>query len=234
MKYKYLWFDLGMTLVETSRSIYYQNVLQKFEIAKTEEEIKKAYHITDKIFMREYPHVISQKSEEFLPWYLGVLNYKLGVQLNIFDCYDLLKEQKRIEEEPWHCIPHVKETLDLLKQKGFHLGLISNWDSTCRKVLKDNGLDQWLERIIISSEVGIEKPDSRIFTSALQCSGATSDCSLYIGDNYYDDVIGASKVGMDSVLVNPYGSLGIEEIKGVKIIPDISKLQELLESGENS
>ena len=69
MRYKYLWFDLGMTLVETARSQVYKKVLKKFGISKTEEEIKKAYHLADKLFMRSYPHVISQKPEEFLPWH---------------------------------------------------------------------------------------------------------------------------------------------------------------------
>lgn len=228
MKYEYLWFDLGMTLVETSRSKDYQNVLKKFQIEREEEEIKKAYHLADKLFMREYPHVIGRRPEQFLPWYLGVLNYNLGVQLDIFDCYEALKEQKSMEENPWHCISGVKETLKRLKQKGFHLGLISNWDSTCRQVLKNNGLDELLEVIVVSSEIGIEKPDQKIFESALQCSGATGESSLYIGDNYYDDVTGAAKADMDAVLVNPYGNLGMEELRNVKIIPDISKLEELL------
>ena len=51
MAYEYLWFDLGMTLVETSRSIRYQKVLEDFQIVKEEKESRKAYHITDKIFM---------------------------------------------------------------------------------------------------------------------------------------------------------------------------------------
>ena len=76
MAYEYLWFDLGMTLVETSRSIRYQKVLEDFQIVKEEKEIRKAYHITDKIFMREYPHVLGQSPEKFFPWYLGVLNYE--------------------------------------------------------------------------------------------------------------------------------------------------------------
>ena len=230
MRYKYLWFDLGMTLVETARSQVYKKVLKKFGISKTEEEIKKAYHLADKLFMRSYPHVISQKPEEFLPWYLGVLNYNLGIKLNILDCYKELKEEKK-SGNAWHCIPGVVETLKSLKEQGYHMGLISNWDSTCRQVLKDNGLLEYLEFSIISFEIGIEKPDYQIFSTALRCSGATGKDSLYIGDNYYDDVVGAQKVGMDVVLVNPYGTLGMEEIKDVKIIPCVSELQELLESG---
>ena len=51
---------------------------------------------------------------------------------------------------------------------------------------------------------------------------------MYIGDNYYDDAIGSAKAGIDCILVNPYGTLGMEEIKNIEIIPSVAELESVL------
>lgn len=75
MRYHYVWFDLGMTLVEPSRSSLYQKVLKEFQIDRSENRIHKAYHLTDKLFMKEYPHVLGTDETCYMPWYIGNLNY---------------------------------------------------------------------------------------------------------------------------------------------------------------
>ena len=76
--------------------------------------------------------------------------------------------------------------------------LISNWDPSCRSVLEQNGLTPYLDPILVSSEVGVEKPDRRIFEKALELSGEDPRECLYVGDNYYDDGVGALKWGWRS------------------------------------
>lgn len=51
---------------------------------------------------------------------------------------------------------------------------------------------------------------------------------MYVGDNYYDDVIGSSKVGMESCLINRFGNVGIEEIDSVRTISSVADLPRLL------
>lgn len=157
-----------------------------------------------------------------------MLNYELNIRISIPEVYEALMEKKTNESQQWKCIQGVKETLERLKEQGMKLGLISNWDSTCREVLKNNGLDQLLDTIVISSEIEIEKPDVKIFEYALSISGADRKLSLYIGDNYYDDAIGSAKAGIDCILVNPYGTLGMEEIKNIEIIPSVAELESVL------
>lgn len=229
MKYHYVWFDLGMTLVEPSRSYLYQKVLSEFQIHRTEAEIHKAYHLTDKLFMKEYPHVLGTDETCFMPWYIGNLNYYLDVQLNIIEAYKRLKELRKEKAAGWKPIPSALALLEELKRKGIKTGLISNWDHSCRKVLKESQLLDLLDTVVISSEMGVEKPEKEIFEAAFEQGGTSAQESLYIGDNYYDDVIGASKVEMDSVLINPYGREGIEEILYDKVVSDISEVIKFVE-----
>src|SRR4029077_6190428 len=59
-----------------------------------------------------------------------------------------------------------RETLAALAQRGYRLGVISNADGRVRKPLEDAGLATHLEIILDSAEVGLEKPDPRIFLAA--------------------------------------------------------------------
>lgn len=229
MKYQYIWFDLGLTLVKTPIKEIYQKVLESFGIRKEIDEIGRAFHLADKNFMRNYPHVLGSAPSSFLPWYLGVLNYYLGVQINLFDNYRALSEKKAQENCRWELIPGVLEVLTRLKEKGYGVGLISNWDSSCRTVLQDNKLDALLDIVVISAEVGIEKPDERIFRLALDKAGITGAQSLYVGDNYYDDVVGAKKVDMQCLLLSPFGKLGMEEINHPYSISCIEEVECYLE-----
>lgn len=224
MRYHYVWFDLGMTLVEPSRSSLYQKVLKEFQVDRTDTQIRKAYHLTDKLFMKEYPHVLGTDETCFMPWYIGNLNYFLDVRLNIIEVYQRFKEVRVKESTGWKRIPSAIGVLKELKRKGIKTGLISNWDRSCRKVLEENQLLDLLDTVVISSEMGVEKPEKEIFEAAFEQGNTSALESLYVGDNYYDDVIGAANVEMNCVLINPYGKEGIEEISHDKIISDISEV----------
>ena len=121
----------------------------------------------------------------------------------------------------WTAFPFTREVLQDLRARGLRTGLISNWDPSCRSVLEQNGLTPYLDPILVSSEVGVEKPDRRIFEKALELSGEDPRECLYVGDNYYDDGVGASQVGMAFCILNPPDKLGIEELDLPWCVPDI-------------
>ncbi|MGB8454103.1 MAG: HAD-IA family hydrolase [Anaerocolumna sp.] len=229
MKFQNVWFDLGLTLVRIPVEEAYAQVLQAFEIEKSGSDIRRAFYLANKAFMKEYPHVLGTDSAHFMPWYLGVLNYHLGVRLNLQACAKLYSELNQQMNVKWQLIDGAVETLQKLKSLGIQTGLISNWNQTCRTVLSENGLDKLLNPIVISSEVGFEKPDSRIFVTAIKLANADPEKSLYVGDNYYDDVIGARKVGMKCLLISPYQRLGIEEIDHAPIITDVREVVHYIE-----
>lgn len=225
MNYRHIWFDLGLTLVQSPIATLYQRVLTDFGECKEAEELKKAFYLTDKEFMRLYPHVLGTEPAQYLPWYLGAVNYHLGIRLDLADiCLAFIDAQVRSGSQ-WRLVPGAAELLAKLKHRGVHLGLISNWDCTCRKVLADNNIDSYFDVTVVSSEVGIEKPDAAIFQAALDAADVDADQVLYIGDNYYDDVVGAAKAGIKSLLIAPYGRLGIEEIDYSHIICGLEEVR---------
>ncbi|WP_391570698.1 HAD family hydrolase [Cohnella sp.] len=218
---RYLWFDLGYTLVKTNREEAYQKALERMGVYRSGEEIAIAYHRSDKLFMREYPGVLGKDSRAFLPWYVGTLNYNLRLSLPIEEVLQAHRDIARECPMQWQAYDGAKRTLQHLRSLGYRLGLISNWDESAREVLARNGLDEELDEIVISSEVGVEKPHPDIFRMALDRGGVSASESLYIGDNYYDDVAGSQKIGMHCLLINAYGSLGIEELSYRPVIAGI-------------
>lgn len=62
---RYLWFDLGYTLVKTNREEAYQKALERMGVYRGKEEIAIAYHRSDKLFMREYPGCWARTAARF-------------------------------------------------------------------------------------------------------------------------------------------------------------------------
>lgn len=163
-----------------------------------------------------------------MPSYLGILNYRLGLNLNVCELDAYWEEVKKKMDNYWLPFNGVADVLDTLKKDSIGLGVISNWDCTARDVLSDAGLIDYFDHLIISCEVGVNKPDAAIFTLALQTAGVKAQECMYVGDNYYDDVLGSRKVGMEAVIINRFGTLGIEEINDCPIIGDISNVLNFL------
>jgi putative hydrolase of the HAD superfamily len=97
--------------------------------------------------------------------------------------------------------PQAIGVLTALKQSKI-LGLISNFDHPphVRRVLAEPGLADRLETVVISGEVGIKKPNPRIFQIALEATGLRPDKVIYVGDTQ-EDVDGAIAAGIRPVLI---------------------------------
>ena len=106
----------------------------------------------------------------------------------------------------WRMVmPDVPQALERLQRRGLTLAVVSNSDGTCAQSLDEAGLLRHLSFVIDSAEVGVEKPDPRIFEIAIDRCGATPQRTLYVGDLYHADVIGARRAGLHALLLDPYG-----------------------------
>jgi HAD superfamily hydrolase (TIGR01549 family) len=99
--------------------------------------------------------------------------------------------------------PDVPDTLDCLLEAGYRLAVVSNRNQPCHETLERLGLSGYLEFSLTSGEVESWKPDTRIFEHALQRLDMQPENALHIGDNYYADVVGARRAGIQPVLLDP-------------------------------
>jgi putative hydrolase of the HAD superfamily len=93
------------------------------------------------------------------------------------------------------------ETLEALAGRGYRLGVVSNSNGHVRTLLERAGLARFLEVIVDSAEIKIEKPDPRIFSAALEALGLPPAACAYVGDIYEIDVAGARAAGLRPILI---------------------------------
>ena len=96
--------------------------------------------------------------------------------------------------------PDVPVTLKALKEAGFSVGLVSNRSRPCHEECDELGLLGYFDFAYVAAEVEAWKPDPRIFDRALALSGTAPERAIYVGDNYYADIIGAHNAGLQPVL----------------------------------
>lgn len=130
--------------------------------------------------------------------------------------------------------PDTEDTLLKLKSEGIKLALVSNVSPDLaiprRSILKEHGIHDLFSTIILSSEVGIEKPDPVIFNQALEKLGIDDPVEvIHVGDDIITDVRGSREAGINPVLFDPTGLRRadcdiISSISG--IIPVINRYRE--------
>ena len=105
----------------------------------------------------------------------------------------------------WRTVrPGTHEALQDLRTR-YRLAVISNSDGTVGQLLDEVALGQYFESVTDSHVCGCEKPDPRIFHAALDTLGVRPEQSIYVGDLYSVDYVGARAVGMRALLMDAAG-----------------------------
>ena len=90
---------------------------------------------------------------------------------------------------------------------AYHVGIVTNGahdnhtDSQFSKV-QHLGLSERIQSLTISDEVGVRKPNTKVFTVACARAGVLPREALFVGDSIENDIVGANRVGMTSVLID--------------------------------
>lgn len=114
----------------------------------------------------------------------------------------------------WKLFPDARSTVEALRGRGYRVFLLSNADHRFRKTFAELGFTDWFEDLFISSEIGWEKPDPRLFDHVRQRIGEPSASILHVGDSRFHDG-GAAACGW------PVAILGED-------LPDLAALLEIL------
>lgn len=102
-------------------------------------------------------------------------------------------------------LPGTRPALDRIASR-FRIAIISNADGKIENVLSRCGIADCFESITDSGIVGFEKPRLEIFAAALKAMNARAEESLYVGDVYSVDYVGARNAGMQAVLFDVAGA----------------------------
>ena len=126
----------------------------------------------------------------------------------------------------WELVPPtVVPALEALRAMGLRLTVVSNANGTLRAHLERLGLARWFDCVLDSCEIGVEKPDPRLFRLALEQSGARADRTMHVGDLYHVDVAGARAADLrDAVLLDAAGLYPDVDCRTIRRIDELIAL----------
>ena len=199
-------FDLGGTLHTSDkpagRDVWFAKRLMDrlgdygIHLPATPEELATKLAVTGEVYkhhseqtLREDPAAVIW-SEYFLDGF-GLTREELepiAEELSFLYDYERVRNMRR---------PHLVETMQALRDTGLRLGMISNIISTSvvPHILREYGVNQFMECVIVSSETGTRKPSADIFRVAERQMGLKPEELAYVGDTLSRDVLGVRNAG---------------------------------------
>jgi HAD superfamily hydrolase (TIGR01549 family) len=233
-------FDLGYTLIDYKthnwQKIYLEGNKRGYDNLKEAgfdlpdfnefhvrlEDLKKSTRPINKWKMEEWSAIDAPNK------YFGELGFSNPSDLSkIF-----IESTNSVSRSYMKLFEGVMETLALLKQQDYKLGLISNTLFSQKLMngdLASLGLEKYFDAKVYSSEVGFRKPHPRIFYYAADKLGLAPDEMIYVGDRYRVDMLGARYSGMHPILLyredlDYPGNMP----RNIPIINNLSELTEIL------
>ena len=98
----------------------------------------------------------------------------------------------------------VLPVMEKLRRSGYQLAVVSNFAPALPRILSDKGIAEYVNPIIVSTLVGFEKPDPRIFLYTLEQTGLKPEEVLYVGDHEINDIWAPGQVGIQAVRIKRY------------------------------
>ncbi|MCT2535205.1 HAD family hydrolase [Aquibacillus koreensis] len=198
-------FDVDDTLYDQAQS-FHKTFKKLFDFPHTYEQIDQVYRTS-----RKYSEILFDKSEagELTKeeWQIG----RITAACKDFDIP--IDEQKArvfhetyvAEQQRITLFSEVEQLLDVLVQEGKELAILTNGDEEHQAMkIKQLGLTRWFpeENIFISGAHGHAKPKREIFEIMESKMGLDKSKTVYIGDSFEKDVVGAKQVGWKAVWMN--------------------------------
>ncbi len=144
--------------------------------------------------------------------------------LNMYHCYwDTLLDEMRVYEG-------LPAWMQALKDAGIRIGVGTNMTAYIQyKKLERLKLAPYVDFLVTSEEVGVEKPDQKLFLACVKKSGFPAEDCLYVGDSLQNDAYGAAAAGLEALLFDPQG-----KAEGEYPFPVIRSFTECLQKQRNN
>ena len=125
-------------------------------------------------------------------------------------------------------LPGAVDTLKELKRRGYLLGAVTNGVSSLQNIKLDTaGIRDLFDVVVVSGDIGVYKPDRRIFDEAARRLGLENRQVLFVGDHPVNDIDGALGAGMYAIRMN-YGDFKGKGL-GKATVAEIEHIDEVLE-----
>lgn len=199
-----IFFDAAGTLIHLIEPVgrSYARIAQRLGQSCSEDEFEESFFRAWKKLPARPRHHEARDDDDKLWWRELVFDMLSTLEIRL-DQDHFFEEAYRYFAKPeaWKLFPEVESVLEMLQRKEMRLGVISNFDSRLFHILDSWNVSHRLERIIVSSRVGVEKPEPEIFHYALKAFGVAGSEALHVGDHAQEDYAGAQAAGLHALLI---------------------------------
>jgi len=219
---KDIFFDLDHTLWDFDKNsmLAFKRVFKKFKITIEFDAFLKIYEPINIEYWKKYRE--DKVSKE---------NLRRGRLIDSFNFFDLIYSTEKIDEIadayiqelPFdnHLFEGAVEILDYLILK-YKLHIITNgFEEVQHKKLKNSGIDHYFSTVTTSEEVGVKKPNPKVFLTALNKANSLPTQSVMIGDSLEADILGANNIGMQTIFYNYRNESISKKIKSIDSLLEI-------------
>jgi len=225
-----VFFDVGNTLLKPNPSVseVCRQVLARAGHVRDLSAIDALIPLVDEYYEDRYREDDTfwtdegQTSEVWVGMY-SLLCRRLGIEEQAEalakEVYDEFGDPGR-----WQLYEDVVPAFTRLAEAGISIGIISNWDARLGALMSGLGLDGYIDALICSAEVGLHKPDPRIFELACARVGVEPADAAHVGDHHYADIIGAEASGMTAVLIDRHGGEPPRRGRFVRTLDDLESV----------
>lgn len=207
---KVITFDAGNTLIRLSRPVgaTYADVAKRFGADLNPADLEHGFRTAWKTVPR-LPDVPGPRTDDGKSWWRDVVARTFetaGAKVEPFnDFFDAVYQEFALPGI-WRLEPGAGDLLQDLHVAGFRLGIISNFDLRLYEILKHVSVYDLFEQIIVSSQVGADKPSPRIFEEALRRFAVEPAELLHVGDDELVDGEGTRALDIQNFILGFAGS----------------------------
>lgn len=232
MPLRYIYFDLDNTLLDhnqaeskSHKAVYSQfSVLQRISLDKWLEKYQEVNH---NLWVQYQDGKIDRDELHFSRFHNSMIELDLPTE----NSREIGVTYMNKYREFWDWVDQAEETL-ALASRHFDVGIITNgFKETQHKKFEKLAMHKYTRRMVIAEELGVLKPDPKVFDHATELAGVPRDEILYVGDSYSSDVIGGLNAGWQTAWYT--GVVGEEEteLKPNLTFSDFSDLKSYLKIG---
>jgi HAD superfamily hydrolase (TIGR01509 family) len=198
---KAIFFDVGNTLLFPDRSLILAPLHQRNLMPTLDH-----WHAVERKTKKEFDEIMQHQGKaDHSFWFLFYSHLLRDLGVHDDALRDVLVNATRVSAN-WRDIrPRTREVL-LRLRRSYRLAVISNADGKIADVLERCGIADCFLTITDSGLIGQEKPHAAIFQAALHAMDAAPEQSLYVGDMYSVDYLGATGAGMQAILFDVSGA----------------------------
>lgn len=101
--------------------------------------------------------------------------------------------------------PNVLKVFKYLKDNNIKIAISTNLTTQIQlKKIKKLHIENYIDYLLTSEEIGVEKPNCKMFTNIIDYFNVDSSEVIFVGDDFYNDVKGANNIGIKAFLINDY------------------------------